>query len=494
MLQPRTRRDPNRPRPQWKQRRHYSDHLGNPVVLEEYIKPNEDPEPGDQLAIQVYSTVPLDEDHKALREYLLSSWATENPKPLFEIYSYYPSNAFACIEHHRREIAYRKLQHIILGTPDPAPLIPLQFHAGYKSPIGCCILLNSHSYRLGYNTDDEAYEAAGQAPDWLYFNRTFGQCLATVDKASRISSAQPRELYPEAFEMEIMHVRCQDTIGNHLMLNIFGNRDGFGPGRRFIRYGIDVREGDPPEPTPPSEEEIRGHLDQQLTDGNFVLEPAFRLSHGDDPSVTVTNTLDGAEPDLQYLLYAPFLSHLRGDSAEALLESTARLFTAALVAHLPPAKTLHLELRIPASDAWSAILPAHRDALRRHGDGDTFPIGALYTLTSDHTDPNRAPAPHRISPQRRSDGLATALMMLREPYRVFAVVLDKARFVREAGVCFYMTDYDESKEPDRDDVSCPNTQVWRSAGMSEVARRLAMLAVEEEQNGVEETRHLLPPE
>lgn len=66
-----------------------------------------------------------------------------------------------------------------------------------------------------------------------------------------------------------------DQIGNHLMLYVFGNRHGFGPGKRFIRYGMDVQEGDPPEPNPPPyEEEIQQHLDQQLTDGNFAPEPS----------------------------------------------------------------------------------------------------------------------------------------------------------------------------------------------------------------------------
>ncbi|KAK2767729.1 hypothetical protein FQN54_003887 [Arachnomyces sp. PD_36] len=489
MLRSRRPRDPNEPRPQWHQRRNYPDHLGKSVVLEEYLEPGIDPEPTEQLAIQVYSTVSLDEDHTALRDYLLSTWSTEDPKPLFEIYSYCPSDAFDCIDHNRREIAYRKRQHVLLGTPSPAPLIPFHFHPWDEAPIGCCILLNSHSYRLGHTTEDNAYEAVGSGPDWLYFNRRFAHCFNTVAKDNQVSPSQPRrELYPEGFEMETMHVRNQDAIGYHLMQNIFNNCTGFGPGRRFIHYGLDVQEGEAPKPAQPSEERIREELNRQLTDP-LVFEPDVRISH-DDGSVTAVNAPENTEPDLRYLIYAPFLSHLDDGSASALLETTARLFTTVLLYLLPSAKTVHLEFHIPPSNAWSSILLTHRNALRRHNDGDTFPIGALHNISANNNDPT----PQRVSPQRRSDRLATAKEMLKRPYRVFAVVLDRALFVSEPGVCFYMTDYDTSNAPHPVFVSYPETQVWRSAGIHEVARRLAMLAVEEEQNGVEETRNLLPPE
>ncbi|PLN83777.1 hypothetical protein BDW42DRAFT_164074 [Aspergillus taichungensis] len=494
MLRPRRRRNSNEPRPQWQQRRQYDDHLGNPVVLEEYITPNVDPEPSEQVAIQVYSTVPLDEDHTALRDYLLSSWSFEGPKPLFEIYSYCPSDAFACVEHNRREIAFRKHQHSMLSTSNPPPLIPYFFHWRYESPVGCCVLINSHSYRLGYITDEEAYRAAGPAPDWLAFNRTFTHTLATVDTAQRVSAAQPssfgpRELYPEAFEMDFMRIRRQETIGQHTVLNVFGNRKGFGSDKRFLHYGLDTYEGEPAESAPPSEEHIQQQLDQQLADSNLTLDETFRVSHRDSSTVVVSNTPDDAAPNLQYLLYVPFLSHLGADDqAAALLEKTARLFTAAVVYNLSPLETLHLEFRIPPSPSWSAILPAYDDTLRdhdalRHEEGENSPIGARHTIPpSEH--------PARVSPQRRSDRLVTAQAMLKDPYRVFAVVLDKPAFVREPGVCFYMTDYDDSNEPDPEDPSSPDTQVWRSAGMAQVARRLAMLAVEEGRNGVE-TREFL---
>ncbi|KAL4778827.1 hypothetical protein BJX76DRAFT_362344 [Aspergillus varians] len=96
---------------QWQQVYHYSDHLGHPVVLEEYVQPDWDPEPIHRVPIQVYSTAPLDQDHDKLCDYLLNSFNDEEMIPSFEVYSYCPPDSFACIEHQRCEIAYRKQQH-----------------------------------------------------------------------------------------------------------------------------------------------------------------------------------------------------------------------------------------------------------------------------------------------------------------------------------------------------------------------------------------------
>ena len=61
---------------------------------------------------------------------------------------------------------------------------------------------------------------------------------------------------------------------------------------------------------------------------------------------------------------------------------------------------------------------------------------------------------------------------------MFAVVLDRANFVSQAGVYFYMANLDPLNDTDPDlEVCSDDTQVWRGVGMSEVARRLAMLAV-----------------
>lgn len=459
----------------WQEVRHYSDHLGHPVVLEQYVEPDNPPDPDHIIPIQVYSLVPLDADHEVLRQYLLQTFYTEEVLPLFEIYSYCPPDAFACIEHNRREIAHRKQQHRS-GASDPPPLIP-QFYGHYhRTPAGRCILLRSHSYRLGDSNDEDQLAETGEGPDLLFFNRSFSTTRSHVDDGQRVFSELRRpgsELYLEAFELSIERVRDQTRMGQMIMTDIVSNASGFVGGS--LKYAMDVDEGAPPDSTPAPEQHIRHQLDQQFTAGGFALDPAFLISQNAG-GVTVTNTPDGAEPDLQYPVYAPFLSHLRGPAAISLLESTSRLLTAALVSHFPAQKTLTLKFYIPETNNWAAILPAHRNALGQETTND-FPIGALHTFPPNN---NETPVTHRVSPQLRPDALNTAQRQLAHPYRAFAVVLDRANFVTEAGVYFYMADPDTSQRDPA--ISGPDTEVWRSAGMREVARRLAMLAVEEAQS------------
>lgn len=43
-----------------------------------------------------------------------------------------------------------------------------------------------------------------------------------------------------------------------------------------MHYGLDVYEGESLEFTPASVEHIQQQMDEELADGNFVLDPAFR--------------------------------------------------------------------------------------------------------------------------------------------------------------------------------------------------------------------------
>lgn len=459
----------------WQEVRHYFDHLGHPVVLEEYVESHNTRDPDHIIPIQVYSLVPLDPDHEALRDYLLQSFYDEEVLPLFEIYSYCPPDVFACIEHNRREIAHRKQQHQS-GAPDLPPLIPQFYGIGQRTPAGRCILLRSHSYRLGYENDGDKLAEAGEAPDLVFFNRSFSSTRTHVDHSQRMPSEDhgPNdEVYPEAFELSIERVSDQTRMGIITLTDIVSYASGFVGGS--LKYAMDVDEGTPSDSIPVPEEQLRHQLDQQFTAGGFTLDPAFRVSHIAG-GVTVTNAPDETESDLQYLIYASFLSHIQSPAALSLLESTARLLTAALVSHLPAPKTLTFKFHIPESNDWAAILPTHRTAMSQQTTN--FRIGALHTFPPD-IDESR-PVTLRVSPQFRSDSLSTAMRQVDKPSRAFAVVLDRANFVTEAGVYFYMADVDTSQSPPV--ISVPDTDVWRSAGMREVARRLAMLVVEEEQS------------
>lgn len=225
-------------------------------------------------------------------------------------------------------------------------------------------------------------------------------------------------------------------------------------------------EGVLPDQTLVPEGQIRQQLDQQ---SNVSLGPHFRLSL-DRGIVTVTNAPEASEPDIQYPVVAPFLSHLSSNVKGPLLESAARLFTAALVGHLLSPKTLTLKFHVPESSPWSAILPAHHRLLKH--ENTAFTIGALHLFSSQNDEP---PATHRVCPFFCGDTLATARRAVNDTFRVFTVVLDRPNFVSEAGVYFYMDERDKDEWDDAED-----TQVLRCPGMHEAARRLAMLVVEDQ--------------
>lgn len=77
-----------------------------------------------------------------------------------------------------------------------------------------------------------------------------------------------------------------------------------------MHYELDVYEGESLEFTPASVEHIQQQMDEELADGNFVLDPAFRLSHDDKCSVIATSNSDGAGPGPQYFVSVSFLGHL----------------------------------------------------------------------------------------------------------------------------------------------------------------------------------------
>ncbi|KAJ5213531.1 hypothetical protein N7449_000700 [Penicillium cf. viridicatum] len=456
----------------WKQVRTYADHLGHTVVLEQYVNPEYEPEPSELVAFQVYSLVPLDDDHGELRDYLMQMFWNDEVKPLFEIYSYRPPDGFACIEHNRIEIARRKQQHQS-GVENPLPLIP-RFNRPYSSSnVGFCVLLRSHSYRVGNMQDSEEAEEIGEGPDLLYFNRTFSSTCTEVDVAQHLREGQ-EELPSEAFEFVIERLMDQIYIGQLMILDIFNNVPRY-PERDAL--GID--EGEPPSQDMPTEEQIRDQLGQETSVSGFSLDPAFHISQ-EANIVTVTNTPKGETPDIQYIVHAAFLSHIRDAEGSSILESTARLFTASMVSNLPANKTLTLKFFIPKSNSWSAIRPAQNEVLEilsqqnEENRENPFSIGALHNITTDDSQPLAA---KRFTPQGPDQYIKSSQGACDDSgFRMFTVVLDRAKFVSEAGVYFYMTDSDESEDPD---TSSDDTIVSRVVDMNTAARRLGVVVLDE---------------
>lgn len=453
----------------WQQVRTYTDHLGHPVVLEQYVSPEYETDPDLETPIQVYSLVPLDDDHEELREYLMQTFSDDEVKPLFEIYSYRPPDGFACIEHNRMEIARRKQQHRS-GVENPLPLIARWNRPNRLSNIGFCVLVRSHSYRVGNMEDSEEAEEIGEGPDLLYFNRTFSSTRADADLAQH-SPEDNEDLRSEAFELSIERVTEQMDIGQMIILDLFLNVSSYAD----QRYALDVDEGEPPGQDMPTEEQIRDQLGQETSVGGFSLGPAFQVSREAD-IVTVTNTPEGKTSDIQYVVHTSFLSHIRDTAGFSLLESTARLFTASVLSHLPANKTLTLKFFIPKSNSWSAIGPAQNEVLEslsqqnQESQESPFPIGALHNILSEEDQP---PAAKRVTPRGPEKYLYNWL-----PYEsgTFTVVLDRAKFVSENGVYFYKNHCSKVNDSE---VLSDNTNIVRGVDMSAVARRLGMVVLGE---------------
>ncbi|KAL4939668.1 hypothetical protein BDV06DRAFT_224784 [Aspergillus oleicola] len=404
----------------WQQERRYTDHLGYPVVLEQRVDPDWEPEGMYMAPIQVYSLFPLDEDHTSLRNYLLGYYQDNSEDlPLFEIYLYLPPNTYACISHNRREIAHRKQQHRV-GAPNRPPLIPQFLNEAYEHPMGFCILLCFNSYRFGYEHDEGKYTEVGEGS-----NR----------KSSALDPSYEGS-YLEAFELSIEHVEKQGFVHQIVNDDMFDRAAEMGLETESLEYAIDVDEGEPSSSPSLSKEQKHLHLHQQATARSYELGDAFRVSR-DSSIVTITNTSDGAEPDIQYPIYASFLSRLPDTVASDILETTARLFTAALVSHLLTSKTVTLKFCIPDSNSWFAILPAHTRLFSKHSRD--LPTGAIQRFFKNLWD-GESIATWRVSPQRREDSIHTARSQLRAPYRAFAAVLNRPNFVNEAGVYFFMAD------------------------------------------------------
>ncbi|KAJ5110622.1 hypothetical protein N7532_001157 [Penicillium argentinense] len=446
----------------WQQVRTYADHLGHRVVLEQYVAPDYEPDPEHVIPIQVYSLVPLDDDHKNLRKYLMQSFWDDEVKPLFEIYSYCPPDAFACIEHNRIEIARRKQQHRS-GVENPLPLIPRFTRPTDYSTVGFCVLLRSHSYRLGDVEDSNELAELGEGPDLLYFNRSFSSTRSDADK-EQFPSEDDEILSTEAFELATERITDQIYVGQTLIVDIFNNVP-FPP----ERYALDIDEGEPPSSELLSEEQIRNQLAQETSVGGFSLDPG-----------PVTNTPEGKTPDIQYIVHALFLSSVHDTAGPSLLESTARLFTASMFSHLPANKTLTLKFFIPKSPSWSAIRPGQNEVLEilsqqtQEDRENPFPVGAFHNIATGDDQP---PTAKCITPQQPEKYISTAQGRFCELFRLFTVVLDRAKFVSEAGVYFYMAHLDAPEDPSLEETPA-DTQVVRSSDMSTVAGRLGVVVLD----------------
>ncbi|KUL81273.1 hypothetical protein ZTR_09648 [Talaromyces verruculosus] len=418
-----------------------------------------------EFALQVYSTLPLDSDHTALCEYLsreIGSW----PSMSFEIYSPQP-DVFACVEHQRREIAHRK--NVSPGEgffPGIAKAVP---KLSTWLPQGLLVVITSHSYREAFRAPDYEDETG---PLWVTFNRSF-PLKAKVDEHSRLLSVPLAGYNPSAVEEsdispereEIMVEKCRHTYYplhelEYVLKRSYINDDG------GFDYGLDDDEGSPDLLNQlPAPEIIESW---QLKANSYPCDD-FSVQSPTEGAVLIRSKVTNIEPDLQYNIYVSF-AHTSSQ-----LRSIVQAFTAGIIENIPRGKTINFEFHSASSQSLSAILALHRDIMNARPE---MVVGAY-----------KHESQTRIFPQDRNEDCPETLLRHREPYQTFFIIVDRPDFLTAPGVLFFLTDGNEVTDEQRQNVPQQMFehersdywpyQVWRSAGMPEVARRLAMLRLEQ---------------
>ncbi|KAL4746606.1 hypothetical protein BDW72DRAFT_210327 [Aspergillus terricola var. indicus] len=384
------------------------------------------------FAIQVYSTIPL------------------GMSTLSFIYSAQP-DAWACVEHQRQEIFHRK--RVRPGEdffPGIAKAVPNQYEKIFQ---GFLLVITSHSYR-GVFTKEPEHEAE-TGPLWVTFNR--------------------RE--------EIVVTKCRNTLQMSRDLGGHGIFSRSEVDEGVFDYALEEDEGEPSslEQPPAAEivELVRIKADSFPHNDFSVQTPSQGVA-----VVTSNPAAPDPGPDLQYLIHVTF------PHPGLELTTIARAFTAALIKHLtnaPKPLTVNLIFHTapPSPRSFGSILESHR-TLMAFRAVMSMDVGRLSPAKWASEAGTRISAGTRIFPQSRiQESEEWSLDNWREPYRTFFVVLDRADFLTGPGVLFFLTDGNELTEEcfktlDIGQDSPADTVdylVWRSRGMPEVARRLAMLVV-----------------
>ncbi|RJE24129.1 hypothetical protein PHISCL_03564 [Aspergillus sclerotialis] len=407
--------------PRWIQRQ-YIDHQGNTVVLGKVSDEGSDfHEPSGRGAyrLQIYSKAPIQpQDYEKLHRYLVNDTETG---PILEIYSYNPPDPLACVEHQRREIVHRRRLHADSNRSrdELPPLIPTLRYKSEDFSSGFCILLTSESYQAGQIVQER--KERGSAPFWIYFDRRLPSEIRELDLTSRLSASVHDvsnfvqlgiQVFPEARDIEVSIKNSQEKMDVHTRMALTG---AFRKDSCQIDYGLDEQVPERPEPATLYAQQVREILEQQQTAEIQSVDPStLRLDRPGERVLTITNSSEEekGESDLQYTVYIPFLANLQ-DSV--IIETTARIFTAAIISRLSGNKTVHFEFRVHHTSSLSSILSSHSNEPQP---------GALHSFE----DGSRR---ERVPPLSRSD----VTTFPGEAYKDFCIILDKPALSKSRECC-----------------------------------------------------------
>ncbi|KAJ6037311.1 hypothetical protein N7540_001590 [Penicillium herquei] len=459
------------PRPKWIAQQ-YRDHAQQPAIFMTLKETNPEALPVrlPQIAIQVYSIVPLslepeqdsEDDYTALCRYLSSRRSTYPDEAMsFEICAH-QAEVFACVEHQRREIHYRK--NNIPGEdffPGIAKVAPDKYNQLLQ---GFLQVITSYSFR---DTFLPLYEAES-GPLWVNFDRCF-PLKAKVDLRSRVDSANRRGFDPSIISVdrqvysereEVIVRKCRHLDDKCRELSLITRSHSHMAGEEFD-YGLNEDEGDPSLSNQP----LAPHMIELLQSKADSLDyDQFNIKSPSDGAVAIKTNTEAltSETELQYIIHIAFPYK----KLELELMTIAKTFTFAIIENLPRGKTVNLGF-FSADQSLAAILASHRVLMNSRPD---IAVGAL------HEGSRRFPQKrHKPEIEITSD---------REPYRTFFVILDRPDFLTGPGVLFFLTDGNEITDEAMERNVCKSKdqrgdyavyQVWRSAGMAEAAGRLAMM-------------------
>lgn len=296
---------------------------------------------------------------------------------------------------------------------------------------------------------------------------------AKVDEHSRLLSVPLAGYNPSAVEEsdispereETMVEKCRNMYDllhelYYVLMRSYINDDG------GFDYGLDDDEGSPDLLNQlPAPERIESW---QLKANSYPCDD-FSVQSPTEGVVLIRSKVANIELDLQYIIYISF-THTSSQ-----LPSIVQAFTAAIIENIPHGKTINFEFHSASSQSLSAILASHRDIMNARPE---MVVGAY-----------KHESQTRIFPQNRDEDCPETLLRHREPYQTFFVIVDRPDFLTAPGVLFFLTDGNEVTDECRQSVPQQMFEhersdywpyrVWRSAEMPEVARRLAMLRLEQ---------------
>jgi len=467
------------------------------------------------FALQIYITVSLDLDERSAKrsrtadrsssdgetrtsvteliDYVGQQVASEaqRPPPLWEIYAEQPS-VFECVQHQRREIAHRKAKRDDRSIP-PIPKVVQGPHGGGKT--GFLIVIDSLDFKAGVSstTAVDNKEGGPRGPLWVHFERKFPSAISWEPRlrletdpdtmaAGIFGPPETPTVLAERVDGTFLRIQRTEEMRSSLAMMYASSCKPSDPPllvQDMMNVGWSEDEGAPDAELAHAAEDAMATI-QSLAAGLSAEDYSV-----DKPSTTdiiISNSAGPPkDPDLRYVIYVPFLHQ---DGMGDQLEQVAKAFTSEITSRLRgEKKTVSFEFCKPPSDDLGSILAVHRETYQSQENY----IGAFTTFPNDNDE--ESPVRIRAHPTARTEHAEEndPAKSSSEPYRTFAVVLESPDFCHRPGrVLFLLADGGKPKpDADRAEDVYPSMkaelqdyvemELWRCAGMDEVARRLQMV-------------------